>query len=610
MLLPVRANASCPKPDWLDVKIQREPGGDPQALLSFKFGWNGDGDLQLEPVPGCLSTESFELEFIIITDTAKCFAQPPGGVDESLRPDYVDFDLPDSGYVDVWNYSFDYNVPQIMDVVKDECAQYGDELGLLGAVIADWFDELKEATKGNGIEDKHANFAVGAIYSSEFLTDIEYGADYTLDIPPGCSDDDDGWGYVLVSMSTFLNDCSLPGGFDTKCPHFTGFKKCRSESPEGVRTPLVSRLCAPTDWVDLTKYGALGSSYLDSVTGRCEDLDGDQLFGIQQPLPVWGTRARDCNDNPIYGATVDDSLYNDETLMCGVEYACEGGACSFGFCDEGLCNTACNKCYDWSVSETECGDILDNDFDALVDCADPDCEAECCADPGFFDVAPMDWYYSYIKSLVCEGVLDNDEMFYFPESGANRAEFLKINLLLAYPNINFDNYIEFALVYPDVSANDWFAPYVGFATKFDIVKGYPDDTFKPGNVINRAEAAEISVSIYKGWQAGITARYNQLGVEYLELKGAGQYNGQEYTDVRWSKLNCMNEQNDNLDLAYEGDCWFYHPVYTLKAFDGAACGKSINNEVFYDPGAPVTRAETAKIACIVSGVCTPEVCAN
>ncbi|NJM54771.1 MAG: S-layer homology domain-containing protein, partial [Verrucomicrobiae bacterium] len=161
--------------------------------------------------------------------------------------------------------------------------------------------------------------------------------------------------------------------------------------------------------------------------------------------------------------------------------------------------------------------------------------------------------------------------------------------------------------YLDVSPDDEYAPYIGFATYHGIVEGYPDNTFGPYEVINRAEAARISTNMWKGWLVGVQPRYNELGEVHANLVASGQIQGPEYPDVNWSDLNCANEMN--LDPPYSDDCWFYHPAYALRSFDGAACGKDINNQVIYDPGTSVSRAETAKIACIVSGVCDPEACA-
>ena len=42
---------------------------------------------------------------------------------------------------------------------------------------------------------------------------------------------------------------------------------------------------------------------------------------------------------------------------------------------------------------------------------------------------------------------------------------------------------------------EWYAKYVAYAKDFDVVGGYPDGTFGPGNFITRAEVAKIVMKI-------------------------------------------------------------------------------------------------------------------
>lgn len=50
--------------------------------------------------------------------------------------------------------------------------------------------------------------------------------------------------------------------------------------------------------------------------------------------------------------------------------------------------------------------------------------------------------------------------------------------------------------FSDVSPREWFAPYVCAAKNRDIVKGYPNGTFKPGEAVNFAEAVKIILNAY------------------------------------------------------------------------------------------------------------------
>lgn len=46
--------------------------------------------------------------------------------------------------------------------------------------------------------------------------------------------------------------------------------------------------------------------------------------------------------------------------------------------------------------------------------------------------------------------------------------------------------------FPDVDPSEWFAPYVGYARESGIIQGYPDGTFRPGQPVNFAEALKMA----------------------------------------------------------------------------------------------------------------------
>lgn len=80
---------------------------------------------------------------------------------------------------------------------------------------------------------------------------------------------------------------------------------------------------------------------------------------------------------------------------------------------------------------------------------------------------------------------------YQPENSVNRAEFTKIIVGAklggepARPAVN---------CFPDVGRTEWYATWVCYAKEEGIIGGYPDNTFKPANNINLAEASKILVN--------------------------------------------------------------------------------------------------------------------
>lgn len=75
-----------------------------------------------------------------------------------------------------------------------------------------------------------------------------------------------------------------------------------------------------------------------------------------------------------------------------------------------------------------------------------------------------------------------------PDAPVNRAEALKIlSIASSLQTLETQNPVAFF----DVTENDWFSTYVTAAASREIVRGYEDGTFRPGNPITRAEAAKI-----------------------------------------------------------------------------------------------------------------------
>ncbi len=95
----------------------------------------------------------------------------------------------------------------------------------------------------------------------------------------------------------------------------------------------------------------------------------------------------------------------------------------------------------------------------------------------------------YLQSLgVVEGYADGT---FKPQQGINRAEFLKIVYRTVFadqelPECDTDN-----MSFRDIDAQAWYAQTLCIAAEEGVIDGYPDGTFKPGQLVNVAEAAKI-----------------------------------------------------------------------------------------------------------------------
>lgn len=92
---------------------------------------------------------------------------------------------------------------------------------------------------------------------------------------------------------------------------------------------------------------------------------------------------------------------------------------------------------------------------------------------------------SYLQSYnIVEGYDDNT---FRPDNLINRVEFLKI--VLEGTHVPLDSNISTG--FNDVDESQWYIPYIRKAKEEGWVQGYPDNTFRPLNPINKVEALKI-----------------------------------------------------------------------------------------------------------------------
>ncbi len=106
----------------------------------------------------------------------------------------------------------------------------------------------------------------------------------------------------------------------------------------------------------------------------------------------------------------------------------------------------------------------------------------------FSDVLSNNIYYDAVNYVRTEGIFDGyDDCTFRPYDNINRAEFTKtlVNAFgLEYPVGDQSHFT-------DVVFGTWYYDFVEIAFGKQIVTGYPDGGFKPGNLINNAETAKI-----------------------------------------------------------------------------------------------------------------------
>lgn len=105
----------------------------------------------------------------------------------------------------------------------------------------------------------------------------------------------------------------------------------------------------------------------------------------------------------------------------------------------------------------------------------------------FSDVPRDAWYYEAVQALAGAGVIKGyaDHTFQ-PERPITRAEFVSMVLRLFKSEASSSS-----KTFLDVSTTHWAAADIQTAASQGIISGYPDGTFRPDQVVTRAEAVKI-----------------------------------------------------------------------------------------------------------------------
>lgn len=281
---------TCRPPDSAEIGISR-------TKITFHFLWNeANGPIN------CGMRDAVEFEFLIDTSPYdKCFAQPVGGKDNTSYKNvkFEEF----SGYVDIWNYFFDYTVDEANQILKDQC---GDSLNDKWAEKAVDYDNslLFE------FDDKIANFAVGTTDTQQFKTGTQYGIVYNLEVPvqPECQVYGADDGFVQVNMVVMQNTCTLETSQEGKslpyyCPHLLGFWGCENYTEPTTYT-LQHRLCAPTGGVWEIEDPA--SPSVSRGGGTCEDNNNNGIFANVPEVELFGNNLVDCFENILPNVTDEE----------------------------------------------------------------------------------------------------------------------------------------------------------------------------------------------------------------------------------------------------------------------------------------------------------------
>lgn len=98
--------------------------------------------------------------------------------------------------------------------------------------------------------------------------------------------------------------------------------------------------------------------------------------------------------------------------------------------------------------------------------------------------------------------------------------------------------------FKDIKSNEWYADSIGYLSKYDIIKGYADGTFKPSAPVTRAEFVSMAVRYYGLFndvqKSGYTVKYTDVSSAYWA-----------YADIAYAKH--IGWLNGYADGTFRGD---------------------------------------------------------
>ena len=111
-----------------------------------------------------------------------------------------------------------------------------------------------------------------------------------------------------------------------------------------------------------------------------------------------------------------------------------------------------------------------------------------CQTNPYNDVDLDDWFNNAVSTLTNLGVVNGyPDGGFHPQANITRAEFatMAVRFFIITEDYQYDSD-----AFTDI-ANHWANEYINIAYLLGIINGYPDGTYRPANVINRAEAVTI-----------------------------------------------------------------------------------------------------------------------
>ena len=183
-------------------------------------------------------------------------------------------------------------------------------------------------------------------------------------------------------------------------------------------------------------------------------------------------------------------------------------------------------------------------------------EADIPMEERFIDVSSEQWFAPYVWQLAEQRIVSGISKYSFqPSSLITRAAFVTILGRMCHAEPMTPTEERFS----DVPVQEWYAPYVEWASEAGIVNGYSDGSFRPNQSVSREQMAAMLF-------------------RFMEYEG--------YEAVESGEAEAFRDEAEISDYALEA-------VRRIRA-EGIINGRE--NQCF-DPTGTATRAEACAVAC-------------
>ena len=160
----------------------------------------------------------------------------------------------------------------------------------------------------------------------------------------------------------------------------------------------------------------------------------------------------------------------------------------------------------------------------------------------FPDVPGDSWFYPYVKTAFTKQIVNGEgDGTFSGDKQLIRAAFLKMALLARNIDVRAHIGKDHAA---DVLASDWFAPYMGYARKVNLITPDLDNNLLPGKITTRGEAVDILLKLARLEKSGDVQKY--LSIAESSLLSTIVYIGNNETQAA---LDAANEAVEYTELA-------------------------------------------------------------